>query len=217
MEFLLGLIVGWLTLPYFLVGVICFMSVFPVLFWGIDIYDDDYDGVQLWRSLILIVATVALFHFFSPFKVSWLIAGTFWGSVASSLGWIAGYFVVGIVYAMLVRWPFYVMEYNKRVVEPALERLGKDPSEDKIRSVFDKYRLDGHGSRFALIMRWILFWPWSLLAWMFTDFLRHIFDGIRAVVGGRFADIARAMEPKAFKELRQRERAQTGSTTTTNS
>jgi|CXWL01.1.fsa_nt_gi hypothetical protein len=212
MEFLIGMAVGWFTMPYVLVGTLLFFSGFPVLFWGYDIYKDDRWRYNFLRTVFFMVLTGAVLHFFTPFSAVWLITGDFWGSVLRLWLYIVGYIAVGLIYSY-VRFYFYAHEFNRR----RAQKLGSNPSEaDKDRAY--RSRLSGYGSRVSLILKWIFHWPWSLLSWLLTDLVKNlldwIFDGARALFGRGFGAIARANEPDWMKERERQEREATKATST---
>lgn len=205
MDFLAGLVVGWLSTPYVLAGTLLFLSGFPIFFFGYDIYEGDRWHYRFWRTVAFIALTVGVLHFFTPFDISWLITGDFWGSVLRLWLFILGYIVVGIVFSYL-RFFFYAREYGKRMNE----RLKRDPSEHSKDREF-RNRLSGYGSRVSLILKWIFHWPWSLVAWILTDLVRNlfdaIFDGVRGVLGRGYGSIARMNEPAWMREREQQEKA----------
>jgi hypothetical protein len=204
MEFLIGLVVGWFSMPYVLVGTILFFSGFPIFFWGYDLYDDDRWKYNFGRTIFFMLLTGAALHFLTPFDVAWLIANDFWGSALRFWLYVLAYIGLGLCYAY-VRWFFYVREYYKR----QREWLGTNPDQADMDRAYKK-RLSGYGSRLSLILKWIFHWPWSLLAWLLTDLLRSLFDliidGGRAIFGRGFGAMARAHEPAWMKEREQKER-----------
>ncbi len=210
MEFLAGLVTGWLTTPYLLFGTILFFSGFPIFFWGYDIYEGDRWRYRFWRTLLFIALSIAVLHIFTDFDVRWLITGDFWGTVSRFSLYIVGYIFVGYIYSN-IRFYFYAREYNKRMNE----RLARDSS-DRSKDREYENRLSGYGSRVSLILKWIFHWPWSLSAWILTDLLRNlwdlIFDNARKVVGRGYGAIARANEPDWMKEREREERAKASST-----
>ena len=199
------MLVGWFALPYALVGTVWFFAMFPVLFWGFDIYDEDRWRYHLWRTVFLMLLTGAALDFFTPFDVGWLVTGNFWLSALNFSVWIAAYLGIGVVYAY-VRWFFYHKEYNRRV----RERLGENPTKLEIKDAYAT-RLSGYGSRLSLILKWIFHWPWSAIAWILTDMLREFFDFVfrrlRAFFGAGFGAMARADERKVFPEFAELEKA----------
>ncbi len=204
MEFLSGLVVGWFTAPYALIGTILFFSGFPILFWGFDIYDDYRWKYGFGRTVILMVFSAILLHFFTPFDALSLFSGGFWAAALNLWLYALAYVGVGIVFSF-IRFFFYAREFNKR--RAAL--LGDNPSkEDKLRAY--KARLSGFGSRLSLILKWIFHWPWSLLAWIFTDLLASLFDlvidGGRAIFGRGYGAIARMNEPQWMKDMEREEK-----------
>lgn len=199
-----GMVLGWLTAPYVLVLGVWFFLMFPVISWGIDIYEGDRQSYRFVPTILLMLLTAGALPFFTSFEVAWLLTGEFWSSASGILLYIVGYFAVGIFYALIVRWPFYVKKFYSRI----LDGLGDSPSQKSIDDAFAKHRLDKKGSRLRLIVRWIFYWPWSLIIWVVGDFLGDIVDfffrSLRSVVGGRFRDVALWLEPKEFKKARLR-------------
>jgi hypothetical protein len=198
--------VGVLSAPFTLPLLFWYVLMFPVLYWDIDIYEEDHPSIRFWQMLTGVIPLIAVLHFFTPFDAAWLITGGFWMTVLKLWQVILGYFGFGIIYAMLIRWPFYLIERNNRLVRPAIAELGQNPPEEKVRQVFARYNLDGYGSRVELITRWIYTWFWDLPAWLLTDFLKNVGEVIRHMIGGRFRDIYRALEPKEFKALRAKDK-----------
>lgn len=206
MEFLAGLVTGWLTTPYVLFGTLLFFSGFPVFFWGYDIYESERWRYRFWRTLLFMILTVAVLHFFTPFDARSLITDDFWGTALHLWAYVLGYIFVGYVYSN-IRFYFYAREYRKRMNE----RLKYDSSERAKDREYEN-RLSGYGSRVSLIMKWIFHWPWSLLAWIFTDLIRNLwdfmFDNARKVAGKGYGAIARANEPEWMRERERKERAE---------
>lgn len=210
MDFLLGLVVGWFTLPYVLWGGVCFIFGFPLFFWGYDIYEDRGWEYGFWRTAIFAILTITVLNFFTPFNFPDLITGDFWTSVLNAWLYFVGYVAAGLVFAY-IRFFFYAREYRKRM-DKRLEIYANDPKAlEREQDREYRNRLSGYGSRVSLITKWIFHWPWSLLAWVFTDLLRNVVETVldvgRALFGGGFGEIARATEPEWMKQREREERA----------
>lgn len=210
MEFLLGMVVGWFALPYFLYGSLLFFLGFPFFFWNYDIYDNYRWRYGYWRTFIYVALTIAVLHFFTDFDALSLISGGFWASALSLWLYFVGYLAVGLAFSYL-RFYFYAREYRRRMDE----RLAQyKPDSDSYRHQQEqeyRTRLSGYGSRLSLILKWIFHWPWSLLAWVLTDLLTDLFDTIvdvgRKIFGNAFGNIARSTEPEWMKERERAEKA----------
>jgi hypothetical protein len=206
MDFLLGLVVGWVSMPYVLVGTLLFLSGFPIFFWGYDIYEDDRWKYSFWRTILFMILTGAALHVFTDFKVWWLLGESFWETVLRLWIYILGFLVVGYLFSM-VRFFFYARKFNKR----RARALGPNPSEAEKDRAY-RSRLSSFGSRKSLILKWIFHWPWSLLAWILTDLLKSLvdlmIDVLRPLLGRGFGAIARANEPEWMRERERAEREQ---------
>lgn len=209
MEFIMGLLVGWFTTPYVLWGALVFLTGFPIFFWGYDIYEDRGWNYRFWRTVLFMFVTIAVLHIFTDFDAMSLITGGFWVAALNLWLYAVAYLSVGIAFSYL-RFYFYAREYRKRMDE-RLARISDEKELKRQQDIEFKNRLSGYGSRVSLILKWILHWPWSALAWMLNDLLRDLcqalFDFGRRVFGDLYGMVARSTEPEWMKEREKAEKA----------
>jgi hypothetical protein len=158
-------------------------------------------GIGLWPSIVffgwglLVLALVASertgFAFLSvvvvalvaQFALGYDLFGYVYNNPLSLVPFVVGYIGLGVLYSM-VRWNFWCAAWRRQY----------DAAPDKPGNYYDKTyywnaRPNVTTSK-SRITGWMMFWPWSLFWWAFSDLIVEVFEWVYkhlATIYGRIA------------------------------
>ena len=141
--------------------------------------DDDYGNFPLWLAL---VGSAFLLVLFTDVHLSWL-----WHNPITTLVSAFGYLLLGLGWSFF-KWFLFLVDSSK----------GYDRQRDQIKENFDTRHNDTGQTGYSFkewvqrnygyppllskhkprLMTWTFFWPISILKFMFSDFLRKLWDGL---------------------------------------
>jgi hypothetical protein len=186
--------------PIVLFGSYWFWGAFAIIVLAMSwiMTDDDYGNFGLWAAL---VGSFFLLILFTDVPISWV-----WHNPITSLLSVFGYMLLGLGWSFF-KWFLYLVDMSKDY----------ERQRDKIKSEFDKNHgsdgtvfkewvqtyhgypplLSRHKSR---LMTWTFFWPISIFKFLFSDFLRKLWDGIYTLTSKLYQKITNAVFGK-YTEL----------------
>lgn len=189
--------------PIILFGSYWFWGAFAIIVLAMSwlLSDDDYGNFPVWAASVLSVIALMLF---TDAPISWI-----WHNPITSLVGVFGYLLLGLGWSFF-KWFLYLSDSAKDY----------ERQREKIKSDFDlKHNdtgqtgysfkewvqrnygfpplLSRHKSR---LMTWTFFWPISIFKFMFSDFLRKLWDGIYTLTSKVYQKITNAVFGK-YTEL----------------
>lgn len=153
------------------------------------LYEHDTDGGSL--ALFAVIVSAVLLQFFGDIKLFSYVYSHPW----YSLGWLGAYIGLGVVYAT-GRWIWLlfdrksILNENKddfftayEIAENTIPDEYAGKWEELVKRYGKKPRPKDHKGR---IIRWLAFWPWSMVWFFVSDFIKKFFRRIYDLVEGFF-------------------------------
>lgn len=150
-----------------------------------DFFFGLFAGITFWPALIIALEVICLFGFveferggfalISIVVTSLLLHFLFGISVFSFIYehplalimWAAGYIAVGVAYS-LFRWDRLGAKWRRNYDDADSDYMKKGIWAEKPVAAHSKNR----------IITWMMFWPWSMLWWIISDFVKELFTVI---------------------------------------
>ena len=151
---------------------------FGIITYFVDDYEDDEFGVG---ATITLIVTALLLYFLGNKPHFHRVFSTVAGHPFGTVGMVLGYFVAGTVWAF-VKWYFFLLNIRDNLIKNDAISTIRVPEASKYKST---------------ILRWMTYWPFSMLWTLIHDPVRRAFRWIY----GRVATILQAMSDKVFAPL----------------
>jgi hypothetical protein len=154
----------------------------------IVLQERDHD---FWPAVLLII-TVLTLQWLSNFKPFSLLTvnGVLW-----AVGYVIAYLAIGTVWSLIKGWRYLI---NKR--DELLDRARHTDGQTRLNILSNTPSADNTYTR-EKIIHWIMFWPWSVIAFMLSDMVQTIGRAIYERMGKVYTAIANHVFASVMGEI----------------
>lgn len=178
-----------ILLSWFLIGSLGF---WVLLFLSIFIIASLVENEHGFWAFIVLASTITLLHFANANGVfSWIFNNPL------LLGlYVLGYFVTGTIW-VFVKWCFFLLNLKEKMKEAKTKYGEKWKEQLGTYSAYSKDNIPDPRNYKTEIMRWMTYWPFSMLATLLKDPIRWIWKFIYI----KISDTLKSISVKMFSDI----------------